>query len=164
MKLLNRVTLLSVLGISALVGTGYAAWTFSTSAENKTANAALLITDANTVGEISFKTNTAKFTLDQSGITWEGEIVADYSSVGSEVEDPSIEKSWTAAIPAELATYVTFVDASTTISGTWEDDVAIVLPELVYTENKPTTKSAYDTMVSLISESNITFTFSATIA
>ena len=161
MKLLNKVTLLSVLGISALVGTGYAAWTFSASAENKTANAALLITDANTVGEISFKSNTAKFTLDQSGITWTGEIVADYSSVGSEIEDPSIEK---ATIPAELATYVTFSDASTSISGTWEDEAAIALPELVYTANKPTTKSAYDTMVSLVSDSNITFTFSATIA
>lgn len=181
MKLTNKIALISGLGCLALVGTGYAAWTFNAEA-SKSAEQANVLAAADTVGEVKIITQTAKITLDekytayvdktnntpelsngkiQGKVTWDGELSADY--VGT-AESITVTRKWTAEIGAGLADYIEFAgDAATYQNVVWSDNTAIALPALQFKANKaPQDMTEYSAMSAAILNKTIKFTFSAT--
>ena len=73
MKLTNKIALISGLGCLALVGTGFAAWTYT---ESNTANSAAAGTVASikTAGTVAV-TGTLSFVIDQADSEYNGKLV-----------------------------------------------------------------------------------------
>jgi hypothetical protein len=175
MKLTNKISLISGLGVLALVGTGFAAWSFSEGNTAATDGQANVLTVASTTGKVTILTQTASFTLDelydssssailssgkiQGVITWSGEISAKYT--GATGDGATVSRTWTASIGTGLSTYIQFVGTGT---GTWVDSTAITLPALQFiTDKAPQKLTDYNTMSTAIAGAKITFSFSAAI-
>jgi hypothetical protein len=180
MKLTNKIAIISGLGCLALVGTGYAAWTFNAEASNS-AEQANVLAAAQTVGEVKIITQTAKITLDekytayvdktnntpelsnnkiQGKVTWDGDLSADY--VGT-AESTKVNRKWTASIGAGLSTYIQFASGAAYTNVEWIDNTPITLPALEFIADKaPQNMTEYSAMSAAINGKTITFTFVAT--
>ena len=66
MKLTNKVALISGLGCLALVGSGFAAWTYATNAENTYNAGADVSAKVLTAGNVTFVKNDLSFVLDEA--------------------------------------------------------------------------------------------------
>lgn len=147
MKLTNKIALISGLGCLALVGTGFAAWSYidasNVSGGTVTAAAAATKVVTNSVtGTISFKEGTisAYVLLDESGINattkaiegvafWSTTATGDETAAASSHTTPTITPIFTmsdgAAVPSYLTyTYTVAVAATDTAKASLKDYVA----------------------------------------
>lgn len=178
MKLLNKVTLVSVLGCAAVVGTGFAAWTFNANA-NAQSQANVLITSTASVGTLAASKTQLYVVLDQAGAyfsTKNDEATALANKVtsitltytGSEdaadVSDVSI--AFSKVVTADLETYVTVGDGALGTPSVTKNvkTVEFTLPTLTYTAEKPTTIVEYNAMKTAVADDTIAFSFTATVA
>lgn len=176
MKLLNRVTLVSVLGVAAVIGTGYAAWTFSADT-TATANANVLITSASEhAGTITFDKN-VKLVLDQGWIGWiDAGVAAKDAYTNADALDSIVPTlttypgSETAVSEYELTCSVNYGNFTNylnfgTFATTWVSGSAVALPTVSWKDGmKPTTLTEYNNMVTALGTSTIVFTFTADVA
>ena len=183
MKTSNKITLIAGLSAIALIGTGYAAWTFSENA-TATADGNVNITTKTETGELKLADGqTFVLTLDQDFIGWQKTAndndtsdvkVVKLEYTGSEAKDykngyaveETIKVSMTADYGA-LSTYVTFgsLDAEQSFNYTGTKlDIDFNLPTVSYVDAKyPRNETDYDAMVTAIGSAKITFTFTATV-
>lgn len=178
MKLLNKVTLVSVLGCAAVVGTGFAAWTFNQSA-TAGSKANVLITSTATEGTLEASATQLYLILDQSEVyfsTSNDEATALENKVtsitltytgseeSSDVSDVSF--SFTQNVSSSLTTYISVSEGSLSDAVALDNvkTVEFTLPTLTYTDNKPTTIAKYNEMKSAVADATITFSFTATVA
>ena len=186
MKTSNKITLIAGLSALALIGTGYAAWTFSKDATATETGNVNITTKADEVGKLSLLAGEENIvlTLDQDFIGWQLEAndnnTSDISTItleytGSEAKDykagfavdEDIDVIMTADYGA-LADYVTFGDLEvieqkkdyTGEKLTFE----FKLPAVSWIDAKyPRNEKAYDDMVAALENEKIEFTFTATV-
>lgn len=184
MKTSNKITLITGLSAIALVGTGYAAWTFSKDATATADSNVNITTKATEVGTLSLaEGQTFVLTLDQDFIGWQKEAndnnTSDVSKVkleyvGSEEKDyksgyavdETIEVTMTATYGA-LETYVTFGALDAAISKEYTGtklEFEFNLPTVSYVDAKyPRNETDYDAMVTALKDAKVNFTFTATV-
>ncbi len=185
MRTSNKITLIAGLSAIALVGTGYAAWTFSKDAEATAQGNVNITTKADETGTLSLAADqTFVLTLDQDFIGWQkvatdnntsdvstveleytGSKVADYA--GNKAVKEHVKVTMTAEYGA-LSTYVTFgvLDAAITKEYKGEDKIEFVfnLPTVSHVDAKyPRNEKDYDAMVTAIGSAKVNFTFTATV-
>ena len=184
MKTSNKITLIAGLSAIALIGTGYAAWTFSKDA-TATADGNVNITaKADEAGKLELAADQSfVLTLDQDFIGWQKTAndnnTSDVSVVkleytGSEAKDPNgdsaIEETIKVSMTADygaLSTYVTFgaleAEQTFTYTGT-KLEIEFDLPTVSYVAAKyPKNEEAYDAMVTALANAKVNFTFTATV-
>ena len=181
MKTSNKITLVSVAGGLALVGTAFAAWQFN-STVTKTSASNVEITKKTSSGSIA-DVATIYLTLDQKGAYWTSvsyndseedidanDIVTSFnfvytgSSDANDVSDVTLTVDFVA--DEGIATYVNFTGGELT-NVTSENNVkqgVYNLPELSYTSAKPSTSSEYDVMKAALEGKKVTFTLTATVS
>ena len=180
MKTTSKITLVSIAGGLALVGTAFAAWEFNASV-NKTTASNVEITKQTNVGTIS-DVATFYLTLDQKGAFWtsvsydnseatvtDNTIVTSFavtytgSAESKDVSDVTLSVSY--EVDSEIETYVTFTGGEL-VNVTSNNNVKSAtynLPSLTYTSAKPTTSAQYTSMKEAISGKKVTFTLTATV-
>jgi hypothetical protein len=176
MKLLNRVTLVSVLGVAAVIGTGYAAWTFSSNT-TADANANVLITTASTAaGTISFD-KTVKLVLDQNWIGWvdagaapkdvytnEDALASIIPTLAPHASSETAVSEFTLTCSVNYDVFANYLNFGA-FASTWESGSAVVLPTVSWKDGmKPTTLTEYNTMKTALQGKTIVFTFNANVA
>ncbi len=184
MKTSNKITLIAGLSAIALIGTGYAAWTFSKDAEATTEGNVNITTKDPEVGELKLADGqTFVLTLDQDFIGWQ-KVANDNNTsdvdvvkleyIGSEAKDynaafaveETIKVSMTASYGA-LADYVEFgaLEAEKSFDYAGEKlDIEFALPTVSYVDAKyPRNEKAYDEMVAAIESAKVEFTFTASV-
>ena len=180
MKTSNKITIISLAGALVLVGTGFAAWQFNSSAtETKASN--VEITKKTSTGSIA-EVATFYLTLDQKGAFWTNKSfdnsdesitsedqISSFSFVytgSNESKDVSdVELSVSYSVDSGIETYVSFTGGEL-VNVTSSNNVKSAtynLPTLAYTASKPTTTSAYDTMKGNLTGKKVTFTLTATV-
>jgi hypothetical protein len=159
MKLTAKLNLVSILGLTAIAGVGYAAFTFSDDATISSLSQAH-ITQVQEFGEVEVTNTNLNIVLDQKEITWTGSVKAVRKGQCANLDTTN---TWTATLSDNLAYYVRFAgDASTYTNVVWEDNVEISLPKLEYVEeHKPTTLSQYNVMTSVLAGEMVNFSFTA---
>lgn len=186
MKTSNKITLIAGLSALALIGTGYAAWTFSADTTATETGNVNITTKSTEVGKLSLLSGEENIvlTLDQDFIGWQLEAndndASDISTVtleyiGSEAKDykagfavdEDIDVVMTADYGA-LADYVTFGDLVVTEQKkdyqgeklTFE----FTLPTVAWIDAKyPRNEKAYDEMVEALEGAKVEFTFTASV-
>jgi hypothetical protein len=161
MKLTTKILTISMLGISTIVGGGFAAWTFNSSSDTLTASKSL-VTSVQDFGNVLVTNSNLNLVLDQKEISWTGSIKASRIGVCATKDTLS---TWTASLSDSLSYYVRFSGDETSYTNViWKDDVEITLPKLEYVEeHKPTTLSQYNVMVETLQNENVNFEFTASI-
>ena len=180
MKTANKITLVSLGGAFALIGTAFAAWQFNSSVV-KAAESNVEITKKAATGTIDDVT-TFYLTLDQSGAYWTNknfdnsdasitnedkvtsfEFVYTGSDTSNDVSDVTL--SVTYDVDSDIETYVSFTGGELTdlTSTNNKKSATYVLPTLSYTASKPTTSKDYDVMKGLLAGKKVTFTLTATV-
>ena len=184
MRTSNKITLIAGLSAIALVGTGYAAWTFSNDATTTAESNVNITTKAAEVGTLALADGqTFVLTLDQDFIGWQKTAndnnTSDVSTIkleytGSEEKDykggyavdENIKVTMTADYGA-LSTYVTFdaLDADLTKEYTGTKlEFEFNLPSVSYVDAKyPRNETDFDAMVTAIGSAKVNFTFTATV-
>ena len=206
MKLTNKIALISGLGCLALVGTGFAAWTYADANNiennNLTQTAAYAGTGTTTTTQTNLKgtisvENKAYLFLDEFYKIDSGKLVANTNGgkiqgvalwAGTDVLASAIEDSdsnankvlvaasmiptltmsdgtaapsyltytWTFVATGNITNYVTFSN----VSGNWTSGSSITLPTATFNQaNAPQSVDEYNTMISNIAGSALTFTF-----
>lgn len=181
MKTTNKITIVSLAGALALIGTAFAAWQFNASAtETKASN--VEVTAKTSTGTIA---DVASFylTLDQSGAFWTSKsydgsesaiLDADkvtsfpfvYTGSDSSSDVSDVELTVTFTVDEGIETYVTFTGGelvSVTESGNQKSGT-YTLPTLSYTASKPTTSAAYSAMKTALEGKKVTFTLTAEVS
>ena len=176
MKTSTKVSIISGVALVALVGTGFAAWTFNkTATADKGSN--VVITTDTSVGTLVVENVTVNLILDQGSLAW-----GTYDSTEDSITTvSSLELTYTGsaslndvtgvtisvAITNGASSYVTLDDGSFD-SGTCTNNVKVwnyTLPTITWVDGqKPTTQSAFDTMESALASATVTFAFTATVA
>ena len=180
MKISNKITIVSMAGALALIGTAFAAWQFNASVSEANASNVDVTkkTSSGTIADVA----TFYLTLDQSGAYWtnksfdnsEGSIldadkVASFafiytgSSASKDVTDVTLSVNFEA--DDNITHYVSFtggelvniVESENVKSATYN------LPALSYTAYKPSTSAAYDEMKTALEGKKVTFTLTATV-
>ena len=184
MKTSNKITLIAGLSALALIGTGYAAWTFSKDAEATAEGNVSITTKDPEVGELKLVDGqTFVLTLDQDFIGWQkvanDNDTSDVSVVkleytGSEAKDykagfavdETLKVSMTASY-GTLSNYVEFgsLDAEKTLDYVGEKlEFEFNLPTVSYIDSMyPRNEKAYDDMVAAIESAKVEFTFTASV-
>ena len=159
MRLSTKLTLISTLGISTVVGVGFAAWTFNGNSDASTSSKAL-VTSVQDFGDVIVTNTNLNIVLDQHEISWTGSIKA--TRKGSCANKETLN-TWTASLSESLSYYVRFAgEASTYTNVIWEDNVEVQLPALEYVEeHKPTTLAQYNVMTEVLQNENVNFSFTA---
>lgn len=182
MKTTNKISLIAGLAAIVLVGTGYAAWTFSKDASVNADGNVNITTKDPEVGTLSLEAGqTFVLTLDQDFIGWQKEAADNNTSdvstvkleyIGSEAKDykagfavnEDIKVTMTAEYGA-LSTYVEFgaLEAAKTVDYLGEKiTFEFALPTVSYVEAKyPRNEKDYDAMVTAIGSAKVNFTFTA---
>jgi hypothetical protein len=175
MKLTNKIALISTLGCLALVGTGFAAYVYSTG-DSKTGTASVVGAGKSTEAGVVTVTiaNGSGITLDsvkeggvqkldengkiQSVATWKSGSAAQAKftpAAGNNADTSYLTRSYTVTMTNNV-----YVSLSGTVSGTWSDNTPVALPTLVCEQTKaPQTPAEYDTMAGVLAGVTITFTF-----
>lgn len=181
MKTANRITLVSVIGGIALIGSAFAAWQFNSSTSSS-AVSNVEITKETKVGTLA-DVSTFYLTLDQKGAFWtsvsynESEeevasntVISSFSVVytgsdkSNDVSDVTLEVSF--SVDSAIETYVSFTGGEL-VSISEEANVKSAtynLPTLAYTSSKPTTSAEYATMKAALAGKKVSFTISAEVA
>ena len=185
MKTSNKITLIAGLSAIALIGTGYAAWTFSKDATATAEGNVNITAKAEEVGTLKVADGQNFYlTLDQDSIKWmdstdestanevttikleySGSTVADYKA-GKAVEENIVVKMELTS--NELSTYVTLgnMDDDQTKAYKGEDKIEFefTLPTASYVDAKyPRNEKAYDAMVTALTGKKVSFTFTASV-
>lgn len=175
----SKIKLLSIAACLALVGTASAAWAYggtATKAEDLGVRLAAFA-DAGTITVTN--ESKVKVVLDNNKVSYsEGDIIANYvapTSIDNLTFNPSdytITRTWQFYISDALSEYIQLENVSDNVvdvdinddgvqetvkSGTWEDNVAVTLPELVWQEGKcPSNedKSAYLALLDKLAPEN----------
>lgn len=189
MELRNKLTIITASALLALLGTGYAAWTFNNNSEQEQ-DAGTYVTSAISAKDVVLSGNTTVYlVLDQAKPYWS--IAVDTGSKPVELTggkitvtpsydltDQNDGASWTYTltsaidVDSAIATYVDVTGFDTvsktgTITASGDEGIAPVdyaLPSLAYTSSKPSNYSEYVTMLSAVGGSTVTFTFNCTFA
>ena len=183
MKLTNKIALISGLGCLALVGSGFAAWTYSNSISpvdgtnavaataKQVAGGTISVAAAGSIeldelykadGKTADKTSDNKI---QGVATWKDfAVTASFKVTDSQIAYTDYNYTYTMSVPSAIATYVTVTDANTT-AGKWDrtDNSAFTFtaPKLAFVQSMaPQDPDAYDAMVAAIKDQVITITFS----
>ena len=180
MKTSNKITIVSLAGAFALIGTAFAAWQFNSSVTKASASN-VEITKKTSTGSIA-DVATFYLTLDQSGVFWTNKSFDDSneaitnadkvtefafvytgSDTANDVSD--VELSVSFDVDAGIETYVSFTggELSGLTSSSNQKSATYVLPTLAYTASKPTTSAAYDVMKEALAGKKVTFTLTATV-
>lgn len=184
MKTSNKITLIAGLSAIALIGTGYAAWTFSKDATATADGNVNITTKADEVGKLELAADQSfVLTLDQDFIGWQKTAndnntsdvkVVKLEYTGSEEKDykanfavdENIKVTMTAQYGA-LSTYVEFgsLDGAITKEYTGEKiEFEFNLPTVSYIDAMyPRNEEDYDAMVTAIGSAKVNFTFTATV-
>lgn len=173
MKLTNKVALISGLGCLALIGSGFAAWTYNTEAvDAKTGNVSAIAGKVEGASATITPSIAGAISLDgdQEGntqigkVTWTTAWSASATLTGA-AGAPFVmsEYDLTYAITVEggLANYVSITAGA---AGTWVSGDAVTAPTVTFTQAAaPQTKKAYDAMKTAVeaADSKIVITFSA---
>jgi len=187
MKLRNKIAAITTAAMLAFTGVGFAAWTFNNS-ESASVVPTGYVTSAMDLTnlEVTAPTEDLYIVFDQDHPYWSidtiraGHKPAEYTGgltlvASLEGEDQSDGAHWTGSFTqcafdgTNLASYLTFgalaTPADVNILPTdTSKTFNIVLPTLSYKDNKPATKAAYDTMLSAVDGTTVTFSFTFEIA
>lgn len=177
-NLRKTIALTLVIGALALIGTGYAAWTFSKDA-TATATGSVNITTVSETGTLTVTENaTIKLVVDQGKLEWQdasgnpvttvslkytGDNYVDSAATNDEVVTFSVDYS---AGATAVASYITVSGGSFSANDLTYKTTALetvyTLPTLAWVTNmKPGNITEYNTMVTAIGSASITFTFTA---
>ena len=181
MKTTNKITLVSLIGGVALIGSAFAAWQFNASTSTS-AISNVEITKETSVGHLA-DVATFYLTLDQKGAYWtnvsydnseanieNNTIVTSFavtyngSEESNDVSDVTLEVTYT--VDSEIEEYVTFTGGEL-VNVTSNNNVKSAtynLPTLAYTASKPTTSAEYAAMKTALAGKKVSFTISATVA
>ena len=181
MKTTNKITLVSLAGGIALIGSAFAAWQFNSSTSVE-ATSNVEITKETTSGVLS-DISTIYLTLDQKGAFWtsvsyndseeeiaNNTIVTSFnvtytgSSESNDVSDVTLAVTYT--VDAGIENYVTLTGGEL-VNVASNDNVKTAtynLPALSYTANKPTTSGEYHAMKEALEGKKVSFTVTATVA
>ena len=189
MELRNKLTIITASALLALLGTGYAAWTFNNNSEQEQ-DAGTYVTSAISANNVALSGNTTVYlVLDQAKPYWSVAVDTGAKPVeltgGKITVTPSYEltdqndgASWTYTltsaidVDSAIATYVNVTGFDTVsktgvITASGDEGIAPVdyaLPSLAYTASKPSNYSEYTTMLGAVGSSTVTFTFNCTFA
>jgi hypothetical protein len=178
MKLTNKIALISTLGCLALVGTGFAAYIYTTGADSKSTDALSVIAVAEKSeikGEITLAgASSVKLSFDSqkkadgtqyldsnghlvSEAKWGTDsITATWNS--KDGVDQTTSKHWTVSVTRPASSLEYFTLPTTTFD--WVSGTAITLPAITVNHtNDPQTPAAYTTMQTALLATTITFTF-----
>lgn len=184
MKTSNKITLIAGLSAIALIGTGYAAWTFSKDATATADGNVNITTKAEEVGTLKLADGQSfVLTLDQDFIGWQKtandndtsdvkEIELVYS--GSKAKDTkaeyAVEETIEIAVETNYGALSTYVEFGTTATIESQNYVGedltfkFTLPTVSYINAKyPRNEEAYDAMVDAIGSAKVEFTFTASV-
>ncbi len=184
MKTSNKITLIAGLSAIALIGTGYAAWTFSKDATATADGNVNITTKAEEVGTLKLADGQSfVLTLDQDFIGWQKtandndtsdvtEIKLVYS--GSKAKDTkaeyAVEETIDVTVEADYGALSTYVEFGTTAAIASQNYVGedltfkFTLPTVSYIDSMyPRNEEAYDAMVTAISSAKVSFTFTASV-
>lgn len=179
-NLRKSLVLTSLFAALALIGTGYASWTFSKDA-TASATGNVNVTTVSETGTLTITENTTFYlVVDQGKLEWntaadgsgtkvttvslkyEGDAYVDSNAKNDEVVDFSV--SYTNSV----SSYITMTDASTEFSNdnvtykTTAVETVYTLPTLDWaTDMKPGNITEYNTMVTAIGTASVSFTFTA---
>ena len=151
--------LIGVLAGAALIGAGSATWKFAGSASSAESGK-VVIAGYEIVGDVTISGEFI-LTVDDTPSITTNTVKATYNNNGGKT-DAGFEKTYTIAFSDNLKDYLTF----TNTEGSWTDGTSITTPTVAWAsaDKNPSTKDAYDTMVSALSGATITITFTATSA
>ncbi len=179
MKTSNKISLIAGLSAIALIGTGYAAWTFSKDSTVNFDGSVNITAKAEEVGTLSVVPNQKVcLILDQDFIGWKDStdenaaevtsINLEYAGAVSKDVDEHITVSVDANYDSVLAKYVSFTAiGEQTKEYKGEDKLAFefALPTISWVDGKkPLNEKAYDEMVAALGSSTVSFTFSAEVS
>ena len=156
----TKLAILSGLACCAVVGSGFAAWVFSGDASSES-QLGVSIATSSTSGNVEITGDTV-LNIDQTGMTWNDfDVKATYTGGANSSEGASgtVIRTYTVSLDTNLSKYLEITAGA---SGTWTDGTVITSPTVEWKEGmNPDNKTEYDTMVSEITNSKITFSFSA---
>ncbi|MCH3909123.1 MAG: hypothetical protein LKE31_01955 [Bacilli bacterium] len=174
MKLTNKVALISGLGCLALIGSGFAAWTYNTEAvDAKTGNVSAVAGEVAGASATINPTVAGAISLDgkQNGNTQVGDVTWTTAwnasatltgAAGAAFTMSEFTLTYAITVEGGLATYVSITAGD---SGNWVSGEPVTAPTVTFTQDKaPQTKTAWDAMKKAVeaSTSKIVITFSAT--
>ena len=180
MKTTSKITLVSLVGGIALIGSAFAAWQFNES-QSLSAHSNVEFTKETNVGSIS-DIPTIYLTLDQKGPFWTS---LSYNDSLEEVDDSKIVTSFTFtytgsdesndvsdvalnvaySVDSGIETYVSFTGGEL-VNVTENDNVKTAtynLPTLAYTSAKPSTSAEYRSMKAALDGKKVSFSLTATV-
>jgi hypothetical protein len=178
MKLGNKISLIAGLGCVALVGSGFAAWTFAQSA-NQTEAIGANVAEESKSGDVTISKSGLKITFDQAAVTdgvhtgkavWSGSLTATYTG---DTKESGLVLSYDVTIADSAADYVTFAGGEKKVSSlSWVSGTAITPDSvsalgLVFNQDKaPQNESEYNAFVTAVANLGniVTFSFDATVA
>lgn len=147
--------LLGVLAGAALIGAGTATWKFAGNASNFE-KGTVIVAGYEIVGGVKID-GKLTLTIDETPSWSLNTIKATYEANGGHVPS-DLARTYSITYSDNLKTYLTFG----TSTGSWTDGGSITAPTVDFVSGKnPTTKTAYDAMVSALSGATITITFEA---
>lgn len=156
----TKITLFSALACCAIVGSGFAAWVFSGDASSES-QLGVSIAASSETGNVEITGDTV-LNIDQTGMTWNDfDVKATYTGGANSSEGTSgtVARTYTVTLDENLSKYMEITAGA---SGNWTDGTVITSPTVEWKEGmNPDNKTEYDTMVSEIQNSKITFSFSA---
>ena len=180
----NKLSIITIASMLALVGTGFAAWTFNNNAA-KDVEVGTYVTSAINAKDVTLSGNTTVYlVLDQAKPYWSTAVNTGSKPVelangkitvtpDYDLQNQNDGASWTYTltssidVDSDIANYVNVTGFDTTnktgtIHASVGETIAPVdynLPTLSYTANKPSTYAEYQDMLSDVSGKVITFTF-----
>lgn len=184
MKNTTKISLISMLSAIALIGTGYAAWTFAGKATTTAGMTANVTSKSEIDGKLTADPESFYLVVDQDYVGWGKTNKDDYAaagdadalsnitltytfdmSVADEMKDYSgiVVSGGEFTASADITTY--FDVASTPLTDTVLSDTGIIsytLPVFTWkADMKPTTSAEYDTMKAALSDETFSFNFTA---
>lgn len=166
---IKKLGLLTALSSVAVIGLGSATWVFTKTADVSYESVGT-VASFETVGEVTLAASPKfTFTIDKTSLTFDIDITPTYTATG--VSDSDISSSVTFTYDISFATaYYTYFSFANITGIAWTNKTQITsVPTTTkatwITDKNPTTKSAYDTMKTALTDATtgkITVTFKAT--
>lgn len=183
MKLSNKISLIAGIAGLAVVGTGYAAWTFSKDVDGVTSTGNVKITEEAEVGTLKADKDSFYLIIDQKFLGWATTDTATASDLdkitltyeGAESGTTATNTDWLidetitftcSCDVSALSSYISFTGAEDYVETKDYNGTAIILdytlPTVSWVDGmKPENETEYDTMVNTIGSATVDFTFKA---
>lgn len=179
---IKYIKLLTILGVTSLIGSAFAAWTYSGEA-SQDINVGIEISNYSSTGIIKITTSNAKLHLDKEN-SWLSEIKACHYKDDEETEIPDSActgifgyKQFIAVIPEQLQSYLYFynrdkvdgtwvtIQSEKSYPASWSNNESIIIPNIYWKSDIQMTSTLRDEINNLIKENDlkITITFKASI-